>query len=81
MLTVPLFYALSLLGVIHYNMHVLLTSGNLLAYRLMFFIYLPQLSTATLLNNLLCRNHYVPGTYLKNITYFKNIKHCLTDFF
>lgn len=43
MLTVPLFYALSLLGVIHYNMHVLLTSGNLLAYRLMFFIYLLQL--------------------------------------
>lgn len=75
MLMESLFYALSLFGVINYNMHVLLTSGNLLAHVNVF-----HLSNVTLLNSPLCRNYYVQHL-CDNITHFKNIKHCLIDFF
>lgn len=54
MLMEPLFYALSLFGVINYNMRVLLTSDNLLAHVNVF-----RLSNVTLLNIPLCRNYCV----------------------
>lgn len=75
MLMEPLFYALSLFGVINYNMRVLLTSGNLLAHVNVF-----RLSNVTLLNSPLCRNYCVQHL-CDNTIYFENIKHCLIDFF